>query len=91
MNAFASFLKKLYIDIELHMPDSTTDSPILRDTHTLGKQKKRGKYRKSLQKFSGYPQENSKLAHKRQVGAAPIMDLQTPPMSTSDTTRNLSF
>ena len=63
MNAFASFLKKLYIDIELHMPDSTTDSPILRDTHTLGKQKKRGKYRKSLQKFSGYPQENSKLAH----------------------------
>lgn len=63
MNAFASFLKKLYIDIDLHMPDSTTDSPILRDTNTLGKQKKRGKYRKSLQKFSGYPQENSKLAH----------------------------
>lgn len=63
MNALSSSHKKLYIDIELHMPDSTTDSPIPRDTHTLGKQKKRGKYRKSLQKFSGYPQENSKLAH----------------------------
>lgn len=63
MNAFASFLKKLYIDIEIHMPDSTTDRSILRDANTLGKQKKRGKYRKSLQKFSGYPQENSKLAH----------------------------
>ena len=42
MNAFASFLKKLYIDIELHMPDSTTDSPILRDTKTHWINRKNG-------------------------------------------------
>lgn len=83
--------KKLYIDIELHMPDSTTDSPILRDTHTLGKQKKRGKYRKSLQKFSGYPQENSKLAHiktrRRYANYGPA----NAALQMSNTTRNLSF